>query len=89
MHNAVYDLSQIVVCVKFTVPYANALGGASDSLLTMPTESTENSESKDVVAKPELKKILPTLTKDEEDPREDDNWRRDAEMLRDRPPHHG
>jgi hypothetical protein len=41
------------------------------------------------VLKPELKKILPTLTKDEEDPREDDDWRRDAEIARDRPPHHG
>ncbi len=55
----------------------------------MSADSIGSSSEKNEAAKPELKKILPTLTKDEEDPREDDNWRRDAEMLRDRPPHHG
>jgi len=34
-------------------------------------------------------KILPKVTQDEIDPREDDDSRRDAEIEGDRPPHHG
>jgi len=55
----------------------------------MSADPADTSATKDPAEKPELTKILPTLTNDEVDPREDDDWRRDAEMLRDRPPHHG
>ena len=43
---------------------------------------------KEFSGKAELSKILPTLTNDEVDPREDDHDRRDAEIAGDRPPHH-
>jgi hypothetical protein len=33
--------------------------------------------------------ILPKITQDEIDPREDDLARRDAEIAGDKPPHHG
>lgn len=33
--------------------------------------------------------LLPKVTSDEIDPREDDNTERDAEIKRDVPPHHG
>ena len=58
---------------------------ANDNIEKPDAEGATKSESN----KPEFLKILPTLTNDEVDPREDDYWRRDAEMLRDRPPHHG
>ncbi len=34
-------------------------------------------------------KILPKITHDEIDPREDDDSKRDSEIESDRPPHHG